>query len=248
MAATSNNSQIVSNQPTLTALWSAPSPLTATVGQLVTAVLQVTDTNLLVNAANVLPSSVLPSNALQSSGPVPPAAASLVGGASAFFTYTYSFTAAGSYSFSGNASSNAGSVLANVTQSSAVLVQDPAILSVTSLALTPVAGVSLGQVFTLYVTVSNVGVAGASAAVNVVPVAPGNGGGTSAFPSLSGPQPVSATVAQGSGVTFTYTGSVNSNGSGASPWNLSFQDSATGNDGNSGKAIASGRSSPTSSA
>ncbi len=157
VAATSNNSQIVSNQPTLTALWAAPSPLTATVGQLVTAVLQVTDTNLLVNAANVLPSSVLPSNALQSSGPVPPTVASLLGGASAFFTYTYSFTAAGSYSFSGNASSNAGSVLANVTQSPAVLVQSPAILTVSSVVLTPTGGVSLGQAFTLYVTVSNTG-------------------------------------------------------------------------------------------
>ncbi len=76
--------------------------------------------------------------------------------------------------------------------------------------------------------------------MNVVPLAPGNGGGSVSLPSLSGPQPVSATVLQGSGVTFTYTGSVNSNGSGASPWSLSFQDTAAGNDGNSGKPVSSG--------
>ncbi len=229
--------QIVPNYPLLSASWLAPQPLTATTGQIVTAILQVTDVNLQVGATAITATSfgVTTSPALGSfvDGPKPLTATSIAPGGSAFFTYRYTFSPTGSVAFTATAFASPSGGAGAFAQSLSVTVQNPPNLSVSSALLSP-ADLGVGQAFTLVVSVSNTG---AATATHVAPAGFVKLGSASPDP-LSAAQPVSATLAAGQSQAFTYTSDANNVGPG-SPWNLSYVMSAAGLDANSGGAVGS---------
>jgi hypothetical protein len=167
-SATSNSFNVVNTNPILSSsFWLTPTPSTVSVNQLVTAVFAVVNSNGLVTATAVTANSVGSSGTAASQlfdGPFPASFASLAPSATGYFTYRFRFTAPGTAAFTGLAvatGANSGTITSDVS----VTVQAGPALSVTSISLTP-AAVSLGQLYTVTVRISNTGQA---TAVNVVP-------------------------------------------------------------------------------
>jgi hypothetical protein len=233
----SNNFNVVSSSPILTSsYWLTPTPLVATRGQAVTAVLAVVNSNALVNAYNVTATSVGTTGLVgtQLGAVVPASIGTLAPGATGYFTYRFSFAASGTAGFSASASSlsaTSGVIATGLT----VTVQSAPSLAVSSITLSPTT-VSLGQAYTLVVSISN---GGEATAVNVAPFSL-NKQGTANPNALSAPTPASATVVAGATASFTYTGTATLAGAGLSPWSLGYLGSAQGNDLNSGATIFSG--------
>jgi hypothetical protein len=101
--------------------------------------------------------------------------------------------------------------------------------------LAPAAGVSVGETYTMVVTVAN---SGQASAAQVSPNSIAKLGTATELTSLSGPQPATATVATGVPQAFTYTGVDTVGGSGPSPWGLAYGVAASGVDVNSGLAVS----------
>ncbi len=117
-----------------------------------------------------------------------------------------------------------------ITSSLSVTVQTGPQLTTSSVIMSP-AAISLGQLFTLVVSVSN---SGQAVAVNTAPFSV-NKLGSAFVSSLTGPIPATASVSPGATVSFTYTGSDNTGGSGViTPWTLGFAASVQGYDANTG--------------
>ncbi len=95
---------------------------------------------------------------------------------------------------------------------------------------------SLGQAFTMVLTASNGGGAGA---LNVAPVLPLTRIGNITPDIFSGPVPASVTLAAGLSQAFTFTGINNNNGAGLSPWTLAYSVQISGTDQNSGQLYSS---------
>ncbi len=142
--------QISSSTPVLAANWQTLIPVTATVGQQVTAILTISNTNLLVAATNVSVSSYGVNTALPATnigGVQPLVVPNLAGGGSTSFTFRYSFGGAGTAVFTATAMAGPGAISVS-NSSSAVLVQTPPALSTTAVSLSP-NPVSVGQLITL---------------------------------------------------------------------------------------------------
>ena len=166
-------------------------------------------------------------------GPVPALPATISGGTSMVFTWTYSGSATGSVWFTTTVSGsdgNVGWVLATgPAQSGVVIVQAPAVLAASAAALPATVGV--GQAMLLTVTVTNTGGATAN---TVAPAAP-TVAGTGALSVVAGPFPAgSVSLAGGVPVVFTWTYD------GASVGTAWFTTTVTGTDANDGAALASG--------
>ncbi len=232
---TSNVFNVVDTNPILTSsFWSAVSPSVVTVNQVVTATLEVVNSNSLVTAQNVSATSVGASlaGAVLLSGPTPALIASISQGGTGFFQYRFQFNSAGTSTFSASASALSATP-AVISSSLSVTVQTGPSLSLVSSSLQP-AAVSLGQTFTLVILVSNTGQA---TAVGVAPFSLIKLGSASAVP--VGPTPTSATLVQGDSVSFTYTGQATAAGA---LNNLGFQASAQGYDANFGTTVTAASS------
>jgi hypothetical protein len=230
----SNQVFVVDQNPLLTASYVKVSPSPMTQGQVVTAVLRVKNNNTIVSASNVQVSAV----ALQPTtftgsliGGVPPVLGTLGAGASADFTFLYKVDVAGTLSLSATAQASAGSPTVQV--SNPLTVQSSVSLTAKGLTMTP-AVVSVGQAFTLRVTLSNNGT-GVATAVSVVPTSLIKNG-TAGTPVLTLVGPASAVLGANGSQEFTYTG-VAAAGTGSGPWGLAYNAQGTGYDANHGTVV-----------
>ena len=204
-------------------------PLQATVGQLITVALTVT---------NHTTSAVVATPSIVVTGPVTPghapAARSIPGGTSLAFQWTYTASAPGTASFTASVSGiNPGTSAVETIPTAAanVSVQGPPGL-VATLAIP--ATIELGD-FTVTMLVANSAGAGAADVVEVVPDLPSaRAGSTAGVVLVSGPTGAPATVTAGQpAITFTWVFSA------STPGTLSLTSTARGRDANSGAPIAS---------
>jgi len=163
--------------------------------------------------------------AVLKSGPIPAGPVPLSPGASQTFTWTYSMSGTGSLSFSSTATGQAcnGSIVM-ARADGATSVVKPAALGVSlSISGTPV---TIGQWFTVVVSVTNTG---GATSVSVVPALALSSGQLAL---ICGPSPASApSLPAGSTASFTWTWSVSGSAS------IIFTSSANGSDVNSGSAL-----------
>ena len=163
------------------------------------------------------------------SGPQP-ANATLTNGTTGYFTWTYNIIGSGTVNFFGQASGtdvNSGlTINATPVPTSYVAMQTPAGLA--SSIILP-ATVSIGQWYTVYMSVTNTGQAAANN------TAPGNLflSGTGTTVKEAGPAPANAIIPGGSSTVFTWTYSASGTG------NVIFTGIAQGADANSGSITTS---------
>ena len=205
-------------------------PVKVSSGQTVTAVMTVNNTGAAgaVDVTSIEPTKESGTGSLALlTSPLP---VYIAGGSSAAFTWTYQATAAGNVILTSSAygeDENSGFIKTSAKATApAVLIQSPAALAASVIASPAIAGV--GDTITVIMAVNN---AGQATAVDVVPDPAGlSVTGSSAsltIALLSGPQPVSATVAGGATAYFTWTYSAAQTG------NLVFSGAALGDDENS---------------
>ena len=165
-------------------------------------------------------------------GPTPVLPATIPGGASMVFTWTYSGATAGTVRFTttvaGTDANSAAAVTTGPVMSGAVVIETPAALAA-AVAMLP-AQVSVGQGFLVTVTVTNSG--GATAAgVAAAPLLETGAGVTP----VGGPWPAGpVSLGTGTAVTFTWTFTA------ASAGTALFTATATGTDANTAAALSSG--------
>ncbi|HDQ26601.1 MAG TPA: hypothetical protein ENN43_07670, partial [bacterium] len=151
------------------------------------------------------------------------------GGNAGYFTWRYSVTGTGTVYFSSFATgydANSGNTVNTVAApSSNILLQTPSAL--TADIVSP-ASVSLSQVFTVLMRVTNTGQAAAN---TIAPNLTLSGGGTTSL--LSGPSPASFNLSGGSTANFTWTYSATGAGT------VNFSGYAAGTDANSGAGVQS---------
>ncbi|HPI03349.1 MAG TPA: hypothetical protein PKZ78_05870, partial [Candidatus Goldiibacteriota bacterium] len=228
----SGNTVTVQSQPALTISYQ-PIVSPKSVGQQITVIMNVNNSGEAA-ANNTVPLVTVIGDASSLtliSGPVP-GAANITGGSSAAYTWRYSTTNTGTVSFYGEAQgadANSGLIkTAAPVTSSQVILQSPATL--TANLLLP-STVSLYQVYTVVMQVSNTG---SAAAVNVAPPSALNlTGSTGSSIKVSGPAPAVQTIAGSSSAFFTWTYSAVGTGS------MNFSGNAAGTDGNSGAVVTS---------
>ncbi|HRU40057.1 MAG TPA: hypothetical protein P5511_09280, partial [Candidatus Goldiibacteriota bacterium] len=211
-------------------------PENAGIGWTITAVMNVYNTGE-AQAVNVAPAWQVPSGTGQVtliSSPSSPV--TINGGAAHGFTWTYQATAfTGSVIFSGNATgndANNNNALSSNYSSDTSWIQNQATIAA-SMHIMP-ATISTGQVFTIAMHVTNTAGANGAPAVNVIPPAFNalTRYGSAGFSYYSGPQPVSAVVAGGASVVFTWTVSATTTG------DMAFEGEVTANDSLTGAALS----------
>jgi hypothetical protein len=206
---------------TLTALLDAPP--TVTLGQWFSVTLTVTNGGTLA-VADVSPVVSASSGAVRVGGPVPASVALLSPGDSVSFVWTFSAAGVGLVTFSATASGTDGALCAPLAGagSAASVVPPPAFPFLMTLApAVPAASLSLGEIFTVTLTVSNAGGAPATGVVPLlVPV------GTATLMPVTGPLPAAGgTLAPQESLTYTWTFRVTRGGT------VTFEGAATGDPG-----------------
>lgn len=237
--ATSTNLAQVQTAPSLT-VTSLTLPLQLSRGQAFQAVVVVSNSGQ-ATAINVRPNPDPPTKILTGGADAtnPPAAmtATIPGGGSATFTYSYTESGAAPGTISlragaqGQDANSTGPVNAPQVTSNVAAVGTPAALSITSFTVPAV--ISRGQIFALRMTVQNTGQATANAVLPIPnPPTPVPSGGAAATTSTM-PSPVA--IPGGSSATFVYTCTENGTG----PGTLAFTGAAQGTDANSGATVTS---------
>jgi hypothetical protein len=233
-----SNSVIIETRPQLS---SSISILRSTMnlGQTATVIMTVTNSGI-ADAVNTAPNNLFITSA-STGGMIPvagpsPANQTIVGGTTAYFTWTFSATGQGNVVLSGNVTGydeNSGlSVSSSMTESNSVLVQIPAqlIISLKAVPETPPV-IKTGQLITVYLTVSN---SGQSQAISISPVANPAVNGTGAANLISGPSPSSIVSINGSSYSvFTWIYQSTTQG------NINFTASVFGFDANTGETLNS---------
>ncbi|MBF5042035.1 hypothetical protein FGE12_06485 [Aggregicoccus sp. 17bor-14] len=215
----------------------AASPPVVSEGQLLTLTLQVQNTGD-ATALSVEPGSpALGGSAGLGlvSGPTP-ASASVAGGASQSFRWTYRASTSGTATLQVGASgtdATDGHTATAASASASVAVQPPASLAAT---LSSPGVVGLGDTFTVTLTVRNDG----GTAANAVAPSALQPGGTATATRVSGPAPTSATLPAGASQDFTWRYTATTEGS------LSLSGSASGTDANSGGPVTAASTATTS--
>ena len=216
----------VQTPPVLAAGWTVPTTLTA--GQTFDAVLTVTNSGQ-ATAQGVAPTAFAPTNAVCQ--PATPAAADIAGGGSATFTYSCVAGASGSTGFAAGAQgsdiNSSQPATASAATSGTIVVQSaPALTAIWTGLLT---AVSYNQSFTVTLTVTNSGEAGA------LGVAPGTVVETGSLNChATTPTPANADIAGSSFQDFVYQCTV-----GAVSGDATLTVSASGTDANSGGTVNS---------
>ncbi len=228
-AARLNTNEVLVSLGTFLTANTVVAPRQATVGQLVTAALTVT---------NHTTAAVLATPSVVVTGPVTaghaPAAQSIPGGSSTVFQWTFTASAPGTASFTAAVAAfnpGTGAEVSIPTAAVDVTVQDAPGLTAT---LSAPPAVELGG-FTVTMLVSHSGGAAAAAVVDVVPDPPAARAGSTATVVLaSGPTGAPATVAAGQpAVSFTWTFTA------TAPGTLSLTAAARGRDANTGGPVVS---------
>ena len=217
----------------------AASPTQVSAGlQQVSVTLSATNTggaSVILNALS-LPSVAVSGSAAAAlvSSPASPAGNALTGGATRSFVWTYSISGSGTLAFTAGASGkegNTGNTIAPTPVTSpTVVVQAPAMLSLTASATPAMTSAGL-QRLSFALALSNGG--GAAVRLNALPSPVVSTTGSAAATVASAPaSPAGTLLAGGASATFTWQYDVSGSGT------LSFSGSASGSDANSGTALA----------
>ncbi len=224
-----NTNEVLVNLGAFLSANTVVAPLQATVGQLITVVLTVT--NHTTTAVAATPSIVVTGPVTGGNSPAP---RSIPGGTSQAFQWTYTAAAPGTASFTASVSGvNPGTGLEETVPTAAanVLVQgQPGLVATLAIPAT----IELGD-FTVTMLVAHSGAAGAADVVEVAPDLPSaRPGSTAGVVLVSGPTGAPATVIAGQpAVAFTWVFTA------TTPGTLSLASTARGRDANSGAAVAS---------
>ncbi|HRU39048.1 MAG TPA: hypothetical protein P5511_04165, partial [Candidatus Goldiibacteriota bacterium] len=231
----SNAVSILAPSPALSAALSL-SRSTVSVGQMVTVIMTITNTGMINGTTSVYYTDVYQSfgggAATQLTAPSSGVTVN-AGGDVKYLTWTYSASAAGTVNFSGQAISYDGEGSTATAFSSNLAIQTPSSLSASFQALP--SSININQPLTVVMAVQNNGSAPASN-VRITEDIVGlwlTKNGDADVTRLSGPLPVSQTIAGSSTGYFTFVFNPTSAGT------ISFSGSSYGNDSNSGVAISS---------